>query len=73
MCGLKAAQKHERSSRAAKEPVQPLAVLYFLLPYGKKILICRHLSSMLAHDAVVAPSSYHLKDSCIALATRRHA
>ena len=53
-----------------KEPMQSLAAHDSLLPYGKKILICRHLSSMLAHDAVVAPSSYHLKDSCIDLATQ---
>ena len=39
MCGLKAAQIHGRPCRATKESV---AVLYSLLPYGKKILICRH-------------------------------
>ena len=61
MCGLKAAQIHGRPCRATKEPV---AVLYSLLPYGKKILICRHLSSMLSHDgaAAGASSSDHLKD-----------
>ena len=60
MCGLKAAQIHGRPCRATKEPV---AVLYSLLPYGKNILISRHLSSMLFHDAAGpgASSSYHLR------------
>ena len=39
MCGLKAAQIHERPIRADKDHVQPLAALDTLLPEGKKILI----------------------------------
>ena len=39
MCGLKAAQIHERPFRAAKDHVQPLAALDSFLPNGKKILI----------------------------------
>ena len=46
MCGLKAAQIHERPFRAAKDHVQPLAALDSFLPNGKKILICLQLSSM---------------------------
>ena len=46
MSGLKAAQTHERSFRAAKDHVQPLATLNSLLPNGKKILILHHLTSM---------------------------
>ena len=36
MCGLKAAQIHERPFRAAKDHVQPLAALDSFLPNGKK-------------------------------------
>ena len=39
MCGLKAAQKHERPFRAAKDHMQPLAALDYFLPNGKNILI----------------------------------
>ena len=39
MCGLKAAQIHERPFRAAKDHMQPLAALDSFLPDGKKILI----------------------------------
>ena len=39
MCGLKAAQKHERPFRAAKDHMQPLAALDSFLPNGKNILI----------------------------------
>ena len=45
MCGLKAAQIHERPCRAAKDYVQPLATLDSYLPYGRKDLIssqCYH-------------------------------
>jgi len=46
MCGFQAAQIHEWSFRAAKEPVQPLTALDSFLPYGKKIWILAGLSSM---------------------------
>ena len=36
MCGLKAAQIHERPFRAAKDHVQPLAALDSFLPNAKK-------------------------------------
>ena len=38
MCGLKAAQIHERPFRATKGHVQPLAALDSLWPNAKKIL-----------------------------------
>ena len=38
MCGLKAAQKHERPFRAAKDHMQPLAALDSFLLNRKKIL-----------------------------------
>ena len=46
MCGLKAAQIHDRPFRAAKDDVQTLAALDSFLPNGKKILIWHHLSSL---------------------------
>ena len=46
MCVLKAAQIYRRPFGAAKEPVLLSAALDNFLPYGKKILISRHLSSM---------------------------
>ena len=46
MCVLKATQIHERPFRAAKDQVQPYAALGYILPNGKKILICPHLSSL---------------------------
>ena len=46
MYGLQVAQIHERPFKAAKEPVQPLAVENSFLPKRKKFLISRHLSSM---------------------------
>ena len=36
MCGLKVAQIHGRPFRAAKEPVQSLAVVDSFLPYSKR-------------------------------------
>ena len=39
MCGLKAAQIHERPFRAAKEPVQPLAALDSFFALRQKDLI----------------------------------
>ena len=47
MCGLKAAQKHERPFRAAKDHMQPLAALDSFLLNRKMILNWHHLSSVL--------------------------
>ena len=46
MCGLKAAQIHDRSLKTGEKPVQPLVALDSFLPNGKKILIKHLLSSV---------------------------
>ena len=56
MCGLKAAQMHERPFRAIKEPVQLLVALESFLPYGKKIWFIDGLSSMTQPDEL--PATY---------------
>ena len=56
MCGLKAAQVHERPFRAAKDHMQPLAALDSFLSNGNKIVIRHHLSSVPIRCVQIDPS-----------------